>query len=104
MSWRPSPHRPPRSARPAARRARRRAALAAADGATVRLARAAYLMSGYRYLAEDLVQTSLTRAWTRWDTVSRAGNVDAYVHRMLVNAVRSAARRRWRGELPAGDG
>ena len=68
------------------------------------LGRVAYLMSGDRYLAEDLVQTSLTRAWTRWDVVSRTGNVDAYMHRMLVNAFVSATRRRWRGELPAGDG
>ena len=67
------------------------------------LVRAAYLMSGDRHLAEDLVQTSLTKAWTRWDRVSRAGNVDAYVHRILVNTFVAATRRRWWGELPAGD-
>lgn len=67
------------------------------------LCRAAYLMSGDRHLAEDLVQTALAKAWRRWDDVSRAGNVDAYVHRILVNAFVSSWRRRWRGERPAGD-
>jgi RNA polymerase sigma-70 factor (sigma-E family) len=67
------------------------------------LGRAAYLMSGDRHLAEDLVQTSLARAWSQWEVVSRAGNVDAYVHRILVNAFISATRRRWRRELPSGD-
>lgn len=66
------------------------------------LIRAAYLMSGDRHLAEDLVQTSLAKAWARWAQVSRAGNVDAYVHRILVNTFVAGTRRRWWGELPAG--
>jgi RNA polymerase sigma-70 factor (sigma-E family) len=67
------------------------------------LGRAAYLMSGDRHLAEDLVQISLARAWRRWDHVSQAGNVDAYVHRILVNTFVASARRRWWGELPSGN-
>ncbi len=65
------------------------------------LSRAAYLMSGDRHVAEDLVPTSLARVWSRWDHVSRVGNVDAYVHRILVNTFISVAaaarRRRWFG-------
>src|SRR6266542_2786756 len=58
-------------------------------------------MSGDRHVAEDLVPTSLARVWSRWDHVSRVGNVDAYVHRILVNTFISVAaaarRRRWFG-------
>ena len=67
------------------------------------LIRAARLMCGDRYLAEDLVQTTLAKAWARWGHVSRADNVDAYVHRILVNTFVAATRRRWWGELPVGD-
>jgi RNA polymerase sigma-70 factor (sigma-E family) len=67
------------------------------------LLRAAYLLSGDRHTAEDLVQTSLTKVWLRWSHVSQAGNVDAYVHRVLVNAYISSTRRRWWGERPSGD-
>lgn len=67
------------------------------------LHRAAYLLSGDRHLAEDLVQTTLAKVWSRWERVSAAGNVDAYVHRILVNTFIGSTRRRWWGERPAGD-
>lgn len=67
------------------------------------LTRAAYLMSGDRHTAEDLVQSSLAKAWTRWEHVSRSTNVDAYVHRILINTFVASTRRRWWGERPAGD-
>jgi RNA polymerase sigma-70 factor (sigma-E family) len=60
-------------------------------------------MSGDRHTAEDLVQTSLAKAWSKWARVSRAGNVDAYVHRILVNTFVASTRRRWWGELPSSD-
>jgi RNA polymerase sigma-70 factor (sigma-E family) len=67
------------------------------------LLRAAYLMSGDRHHAEDLVQTALTKAWGRWAAVSRSDNVDAYMHRILVNTFLASTRRRWWRERPAGD-
>ena len=57
-----------------------------------RLARTAYLLTGNPHDAEELVQESLMRAWTRWDLVSAAGSPTAYVHRILVS--RSVSR--WR--------
>ncbi|WP_067432307.1 SigE family RNA polymerase sigma factor [Nocardioides jensenii] len=50
--------------------------------------------------AEDLVQTTLTKAFRHWRRVSKADQPDAYVHRMLVNCLRDARARRWGGELP----
>jgi RNA polymerase sigma-70 factor (sigma-E family) len=50
--------------------------------------------------AQDLVQMSLERVWPRWNRIVGAGDPDAYVRRVLVNAHLKAGRRRWRGELP----
>jgi RNA polymerase sigma-70 factor (sigma-E family) len=44
------------------------------------LARVAYLLTGYRHHAEDLVQTALARAAVRW---SRLDDPEAYVRRVL---------------------
>ena len=57
-----------------------------------RLLRTAYLLTGDRGAAEDLVQDVLVRAWSRWSRVSAADEPRAYVRRMLVNASVS----RWR--------
>lgn len=47
--------------------------------------------------AEDLVQSTLLRAYVAWAKVMRADHRDAYVARMLVNAHRERHRtRRWR--------
>lgn len=64
-----------------------------------RLVHAAYLLTGDRGLAEDLVQTALARTWPHWDRI-RADNPDAYVHRVLVRLSQTWWRRRWRGEVP----
>lgn len=50
--------------------------------------------------AEDVVQTALARCYTAWDRVQRAGDVDAYVYRTLLNTWASSRRRRWWGEQP----
>lgn len=50
--------------------------------------------------AEDLVQTTLLRCFTRWDRVQKADEPDAYVYRMLLNCHRDSRRRRWWGEVP----
>lgn len=47
--------------------------------------RAAFLITGDRHLAEDLVQGSLERAYQNWRRVVAAGNPDAYVRRIMVN-------------------
>ena len=61
-------------------------------GSGGRLLRTAYLLTGDRGAAEDLVQDVLVRAWSRWSRVSAADEPRAYVRRMLVNASVS----RWR--------
>lgn len=48
--------------------------------------------------AEDVVQDVLAKAHLHWGTVQRAGNPDAYVRRMLVNACTSFWRRAARRE------
>ena len=62
-----------------------------------RLLRAAYLLTRDRTLAEDLVQTALTKVWLAW---SRIDDPDAYVWRTLTTTYTSWWRRKWHGELP----
>ena len=57
------------------------------------LLRVAYLLCGDAHLAEDLVQTVLARAYTKWGRVSAAGRVEAYVKKMIVNEHLSWRRR-----------
>jgi RNA polymerase sigma-70 factor (sigma-E family) len=58
------------------------------------LLRTAYLLTGDRHTAEDLVQTALARAWSAWTRIREPAAVDAYVHRTLIHAQRSVWRRR----------
>jgi RNA polymerase sigma-70 factor (sigma-E family) len=51
-----------------------------------RLLRTAFLLTGDHPAAEDLLQETLVRAWTRWSRVAAADEPLAYVRRMLVNA------------------
>ena len=62
------------------------------------LQRTAWLLTGDRELAEDLVQTSLVRAWPRWDRIRRRDDPEVYVRRIMVNTWATWARRRWRAE------
>ena len=50
--------------------------------------------------AQDLVQTTLVRCFVAWSKVKRAEDRDAYVYRMLLNALRDGKRRRWTREVP----
>jgi RNA polymerase sigma-70 factor (sigma-E family) len=59
-----------------------------------RLVRLAYGLSGDQGLAEDLAQTALVKAYASWPRVHRAGDPDAYVRRIVVNASRSMFRKR----------
>ena len=64
------------------------------------LLRLAYTLTGNKADAEDVVQEALSRALPRWGRISRVGNVDAYVTRMVVNAHTSWWRRFRRRESP----
>ena len=59
------------------------------------LARLAYLLSGDRDAAEDLLQNALAKVYRHWDRVQVAELPDAYVRRVMVNENNS----RWRGLL-----
>ena len=87
------------SGRDAAREREFSAFVLARRAALVRTA--ALLTAGDLHLAEDLVQTSLTRLYLSWTSVRRRGNEEAYVRRILVNAYVDETRRaRWHREQP----
>jgi RNA polymerase sigma-70 factor (sigma-E family) len=65
--------------------------------------RTAYLLTGNAADAEDLLQTALARLVRVWDRVAAAGDADAYLRRVLVNAHVSRSRRLWRRERPTED-
>jgi RNA polymerase sigma-70 factor (sigma-E family) len=61
-----------------------------------RLLRTAYLLTGDRHTAEDLVQTALAKLYLSWDKVQQRGSIDGYVRRILVNENNSMWRRGWK--------
>jgi RNA polymerase sigma-70 factor (sigma-E family) len=64
------------------------------------LQRLAFLLTSDWALAEDLVQTALSRAYPRWSRIE-SDAPEAYVRKIMVNTWSSWWRRRWRGEVPA---
>src|SRR6476469_5599478 len=60
------------------------------------LLRTAYLLTGNRHTAEDLVQTAFAKLYLSWDKVQRRELVDGYVRRILVNENSSMWRRSWK--------
>jgi RNA polymerase sigma-70 factor (sigma-E family) len=60
------------------------------------LLRTAYLLTGDRHGAEDLVQTTLAKLYLSWDKVQRRELVDGYVRRIMVNEHNSLWRRAWK--------
>jgi RNA polymerase sigma-70 factor (sigma-E family) len=64
-----------------------------------RLLRTAYLLTRDWASAEDLLQTSLVKAWGVWKRIE--DNPEAYVRKIIVNTYASWWRRRSYGELPA---
>ncbi len=64
------------------------------------LYRQAWLLTGNRPAAEDLVQAALTKAFAAWTRVRRADDPVAYVHGVLMKTFLSDRRRRWSGEVP----
>ncbi len=64
------------------------------------LLRTAYLLVQDEDLAEDLLQTALTKTWF---ARRRVDDPEAYVRRVLVTTSASWWRRRWTRETPTGD-
>ena len=58
------------------------------------LLRSAYLLTGDRHAAEDLVQTALLKTALRWRRVVAGGDPEPYVRRVLYNEHVSVWRRR----------
>lgn len=62
------------------------------------LQRTAWLLTGDRVLAEDLVQTALARTWPHWERIKRRDDPEVYVRRVMVNTWSTWRRRRWHRE------
>lgn len=66
--------------------------------ASPRLLRTAFLLTRDEGHAEDLLQSSLARAWRAWHRIN--GDPEPYVRKVIVNTYATWWRRRWRGEQP----
>ncbi len=62
--------------------------------------RTAWLLTGDRHRAEDLLQTALGKAWPHWRRVSRSGSFEAYVRKTMFTTYVAWYRRRWKAEVP----
>lgn len=62
------------------------------------LLRTAYLLTQDEGLAQDLLQTALTKSWFAWGRID--GPPERYVRRVLVTTSASWWRRRWTRETP----
>jgi RNA polymerase sigma-70 factor (sigma-E family) len=73
------------------------------SGRRAALLRTAYLLTGDRGQAEDLLQTALVKTYVSWDRIRDKNAVDAYVRQVMATTAVSWWRRRWRGERPSDD-
>ena len=69
-------------------------------GRSAALLRTAYLLTGNRADAEDLLQTTLAKTYLAWDRIRDREAVDGYVRRVMVNTQTSWWRRRKVDEHP----
>ena len=69
-------------------------------GRSAALLRTAYLLTGSRADAEDLLQTALAKTYLSWDRIRDREAVDGYVRRVMVNTQTSWWRRRRLDERP----
>jgi RNA polymerase sigma-70 factor (sigma-E family) len=67
------------------------------------LSRAAYLLTGDRHLAEDLVQSTLASVAGRWERIVAEGDPEPYVRRVLYTRHVSWWRRRRMADHPQAD-
>ena len=65
------------------------------------LYRLAYLLAASPTGAEDLLQTTLEKAYVNWARIGRMEYAEAYVRRMLANTLVSSSRRAWSREQPS---
>ncbi len=70
-----------------------------ATAAAPRLRDTAFLICHDWHLADDLVQTALTRLYVAWPRVSKADDVDAYARKVLLRSYLDHRRRRSTGEV-----
>ena len=64
------------------------------------LYRLAYLLAASPSGAEDLLQTTLEKAYVNWPRIGRMEYAEAYVRRMLATTQFSSRRRAWHREQP----
>ena len=64
------------------------------------LYRLAYLLAASPTGAEDLLQTTLEKAYVNWRRIGQMEYPEAYVRRMLANTLVSSRRRAWHRERP----
>jgi RNA polymerase sigma-70 factor (sigma-E family) len=69
-------------------------------GRSPALLRTAYLLTGHRGDAEDLLQTALAKTYLAWDRIREREALDGYVRRVMVNTHTSWWRRRKVEEHP----
>ncbi|SHN47720.1 SigE family RNA polymerase sigma factor [Cryptosporangium aurantiacum] len=70
---------------------------------TSALLRTAYLLTGDRGQAEDLLQTALVKTYVSWNHIRDKAALDSYVRRVMATTAVSWWRRRWHAERPSGD-
>ena len=68
---------------------------------SARLLRTAYLLTRDWAKAEDLLQTSLAKAWFSWGKIRE--DPEPYLRKIMVNTYASWWRRRWNGEEPTAE-
>lgn len=70
------------------------------DGRFTALQRFGYLLTGEWHLAEDLVQTSLTKVWFHRKSLRNPTALESYTRTVMVNTSTQWWRRKWKGETP----
>ncbi len=66
------------------------------------LVRTAFLLTVDRGHAEDLAQSALLKTFLAWGRLRAPENAEAYARRTLIRLAARSRRRRWNGEVPAG--
>jgi RNA polymerase sigma-70 factor (sigma-E family) len=72
-------------------------------GESAALLRIAWMLTGERAMAEDLLQTAMAKTWEHWSRIADDGNPGGYVRIVMVRTYASWMGRRWRGEIPSAE-